>query len=552
MKINHAKLTNQTLKVLFYVAFYYSSVVIYLTYSIIDSPDFGKYYRYFEYYSGNISSLNLEQGHFYYFFNYIIVVASSKIYELWTLNELLNFSIHLGNSLIFLVGCVGIRKYLTLYFQKNNIHISLILACLLPASFELRATFKPEILAFACLGWLFYYLHKAGEDNNILAMLKFIILCSFVVTTKVSIAVLVIIILIFEIFQNKKSFLSHIKKVHIVLLLFCVLSLLIESYSMNGKFITQVDHEAKYDNQASFDFMTNFNKDEFIDNPNKYFFYDSFIGITLFDSFNDFFGFYNNSEHTELNKDRKQFFKVVFRGGQVLPINIKYDKKEASFTFAGLYDRGWNESNYIDETRMKLSFVFSSIIYFLCLFIAIFKKRVRPALLSPFIGMTVVSFSALGLFGTNNFDPSTGDSFKTFYYGFFIVFAFVVLLQEILKYNILKRASALLISLFLLFFIGFPFAYSQDNAEMLLKKNSMIFSCEINAPAVNILLNLEEEIYCEDSSEVLNIINSEQPMQLISFEFENTPYVHIIGVLMYVLLLTPKINKKTSYLELLE
>ena len=43
MKINHAKLTNQTLKVFFYVAFYYSSVVIYLTYSIIDSPDFGKY-----------------------------------------------------------------------------------------------------------------------------------------------------------------------------------------------------------------------------------------------------------------------------------------------------------------------------------------------------------------------------------------------------------------------------------------------------------------------------------------------------------------------------
>lgn len=551
MKKNLTKLQNHIFKLLFYVVFYYSSVVIYLTYSIIDSPDFGKYFRYFEYYSGNISSLNLEQGHFYYFFIYIITVVSSKIYVFWTLNELINFSIHLGNSFIFLIGCVGIRKYLTLYFQKNNIHISLILACLLPASFELRATFKPEILAFACLGWLFYYLHKAGEENNIHAMLKFIILFSFVVTTKISIAVLVIIILIFEIFQNKKSFLSHIKKVHVVFLLFCVLSLLLESYSMNGKFITQVDHEAKYNNQASLDFMVNFNKDEFIDNPNKYFFYNSFIGITLFDSFNDFFGFYYNSEHSELNKDRKQFFKVVFRGDQVLPINIKYDKKEASFTFAGLYDRGWNESNYIDEIRMKLSFVFSSIIYFLCLIIAIYKKKVRSALLSPFIGMSIVSFSAFGLFGTNNFDPNTGDSFKTFYYGFFIIFAFVVLLQEIFKYNILKRSTALLISLFLLFFIGFPFAYTQENAEILLSKNSMIFSCEINSPAVNLLLNLEDEIYCDNSSEMLNIINPEQPLQLISFEFENTPYIHIIGVLIYVLLLTPKINKK-CYLKLLE
>ena len=80
----------------------------------------------------------------------------------------------------------------------------------------------------------------------------------------------------------------------------------------------------------------------------------------------------------------------------------------------------------------------------------------------------------------------------------------------------------------------------------------MIFACEINAPAVNILLNLEEEIYCENSSEVLNLINPKQPMELLSFGFEKNPYIHIVGVLMYVLLLTPKINKKTSYFQLLE
>ena len=60
-------------KILFFTVFYYSSITLYLTYSIIDSPDFSKYYNYFLFYSGNIESLNLEQGHIYFFINYIIL-----------------------------------------------------------------------------------------------------------------------------------------------------------------------------------------------------------------------------------------------------------------------------------------------------------------------------------------------------------------------------------------------------------------------------------------------------------------------------------------------
>ena len=84
--------------------------------------------------------------------------------------------------------------------------------------------------------------------------------------------------------------------------------MLFENYKLNNQFITTVEHEEKYNNTADISFFHTFNSGEFIDNPNKYFFYDSFLGITLFDTFNDFFGFYSNSEHTELNKDRKKFF----------------------------------------------------------------------------------------------------------------------------------------------------------------------------------------------------------------------------------------------------
>ena len=237
--------------------------------------------------------------------------------------------------------------------------------CFLPPAFELRMTFKPEIIAFASLGWLFYYLNKLNDKKDSKSFLKFSIIFALIITSKISIALLISIILIFEVLQNNKKILKIIKFKHAILLIILTSSLLIENTTMNGKFINQVVHEEKYNNAVDITFFTKFSEKDFIDNPNKYFFYDSFIGITFFDSFSDFFGFYNNSEYTELNIDRKQFFKVVFRGGQVMPLNVKYDKQEVFFTFSGLYDRGWNEDNYIDETRMKISFFFSSIFYLL-------------------------------------------------------------------------------------------------------------------------------------------------------------------------------------------
>ena len=153
-------------------------------------------------------------------------------------------------------------------------------------------------------------------------------------------------------------------------------SLSIENTRMNDKFINQVVHEEKYNKTVDLSFFTKFDQKDFIDNPNKYFFYDSFIGITMFDSFNDFFGFYNNSEHTELNIERKQFFKVVFRGGQVLPLNMKFDKNEVLFYFFRFYDRGWNEQNYIDETRMKNKLYFFINSLFSLLLFLLFSKKV--------------------------------------------------------------------------------------------------------------------------------------------------------------------------------
>tara|TARA_B100000900_G_scaffold416097_1_gene449066 strand:- start:11903 stop:13573 length:1671 start_codon:yes stop_codon:yes gene_type:complete len=537
-------------KILFFVTFYYSSITLYLTYSIIDSPDFSKYYNYFLFYSGNIESLNLEQGHIYFFINYIILYFFSATYEFFTLNELLNLSIHFVNSFIFLFGCLGLIKFLSNKYKVENIYLILSILCITPPAMELRVTLKPEILAFAAIGWLLYYIDLISEQKKTIYFINLILLFSIVITSKISIAILISIILIFNTFLNNKNLIKQINLKHIILFFVIIVGLLFENYKLNNQFITTVEHEEKYNNTANINFFHTFNSREFIDNPNKYFFYDSFLGITLFDTFNDFFGFYSNSEHTELNKDRKSFFKVVFRGGQVLPINVKFDKAEKTFTFSGLYDRGWNESNYIDEIRLKISFVFSAIFYFMLFLFAVFNREIRIIMLSPFISLFILSLSALGVFGTKNFDPNTGDSFKSFYYGFFVLVCFVILLCEVFKHNYFRKIISIVLVLLMLFFIGFPFNYTQANEESVTFKNSYLPFCEINTPVINTVLSIKKEVQCNNDDISMNLISPDSNLDSLSFKFKKFPFFNLLLLVLYFSLFFTKI-RKSNLLELI-
>ena len=54
------------------------------------------------------------------------------------------------------------------------------------------------------------------------------------------------------------------------------------------RFITEVEHDVKYDNKADLSFFTTLSTSDLIANPNRYFFSDSFSGIILLDTFGDF------------------------------------------------------------------------------------------------------------------------------------------------------------------------------------------------------------------------------------------------------------------------
>ena len=89
-----------------------------------------------------------------------------------------------------------------------------------------------------------------------------------------------------EIFINRK-------KINIKIFGIPLLFIIIFSSTLTFEIIETTDyifetvHDEKYDNVASLKFFTNFESKDFID-KNKYFFSDSFIGIVMFDTFNDF------------------------------------------------------------------------------------------------------------------------------------------------------------------------------------------------------------------------------------------------------------------------
>ena len=480
---------NLVTKSLFYLSIYSSFIVIYLNYDIVYSPDFEKYYNYFLFYSEGIDSTNLEQGNLYFFFIYLCtIIINSLIGEINNF-ELLNISVLVGNYIIYTVALIGFKKYLILNnFNEKKVYLSLIVLNFSPPTLILRMTLKPEILGLTLIVWslLYYQLFNTQKNNkNLNLFLLFSVLIS---TLKVSIFLMFVVLLIFQI--DLKTLFNDIKPYfkNIALFTLVLLSLHAENYLMNEMSIFEVSHDEKYNNSADLEFFTNFNSNELNDNPHKNFHNNSFRAITLLDTFSDYFELYWNSDHSNFNSSRKQF--IIFKeraqnieSGQ-LPV-ISYEKNNRVLTYTGNINSRYiaedEGENSLDEIRMRAGFYFTIVFYLLVLVYAFRYKKYRAVLLSPFIGIVLVAVSSLGLFPSKNFDPIAGDSVKTFYYSFFISISFVFFLNITL--NIVKKYDKVLSFLIILFFtfiIGLPTEFNENINNQKIQKNNYLFTCEIN------------------------------------------------------------------------
>ncbi len=480
---------NLKVKIIFYLSIYFTYTLIYLNYDIVYSPDFEKYFNYFLFYSGDVDVIKLEQGNLYFFFIYIITFLLGFLTTEIGNFELLNISVLLGNYFIYLLALVGLRNYLVQYnFDEKKVYLSLIILNFSPPTLILRMTFKPEILGFTLIIWSLFYLKLFNTDKNQKNLNLFLFFSIFVTTLKVSIFLMYVILILLHI--DLKKFLydirPYIRNVLLIILIF--FSLHVENYLLNKNLIFEVSHEEKYNNVADFEFFTNFNSNEINDNPHKNFHNNSFRAITLLDTFSDYFELYWNSDHSSFNTSRKQviiFQERIpnFKSGQ-LP-TIKYDKNDRVITYIGdLNSRYIAEDegeNILDEIRMRGAFFFT-IIFYIFTFISSFRyKKLRALLLSPLIGMILVSASSIGVFTTKNFDPSMGDSVKTFYYSFLISLSFVILLNILLKiFKGYDFIFTFLIILFFVFVIGLPTNFNEEVIDKKIEKNSYLFTCEIN------------------------------------------------------------------------
>ncbi len=536
-------------KLIFYIIFYYSCVTLYLTFDIAQSPDFEKYYKYFEYYSGKIDKTGLEQGNLYFFFHYIFAVAVSSSTNLLTINEIVNISVHLVNSIIFLFGIKGFIKILKFKKYKSSyIYLSMIVVCFLPPAIQLRLTLKPEIIAFSLFGWILFHMSKYLSTNNKIDILLFFLALSVLFTSKISISFILFVILALEMYTNHRKIFNRKNLKYILPFLILSCTLIIENRHHNGLFLNEVKHPENYNNKADLNFFSNINRKDLINNPNRYFHNESFISITLFDTFNDFFLIYWNSEYTELNKNRdKEFFKINKIPNNKGFLKVKFDSLEKSFTFSGDFDARWDDPNYINETRMRFSFIFSIFFYLLSLVLSFIRKN-RIILISQFIGMLIIALSALGVFGTNNFDPKVGDSVKIYYISFLISLSFIFLIVELFRiFNFgYKTASIVFISLFM-FFIGFPFSYAEDTRNDILYKNSLLTTCAINEPLIQNILGIDEEVDCKKNFNDDEIFIPITKMRSIEFNI-NISKIPIVSFLVFITYLSLLNNFISPYI----
>lgn len=517
---------NLIYSIIFYFSFYSTSLISYLTYDIVLSPDFEKYYQYFEFYSGQLDSPSLEQGNLYFYLNFLFIRILTFLNTAYSINQVVNISIYFVNAMIFLFACIGLKKYLDLFYKSHNNFLVLSILCFIPSSFELRSTLKPEILGFAILSWLIYYLSISIRQLTNYEIYKVIILFALLINTKISLAIIGILFIFLHMYFQKNTFIKYIKLKHIIIFVVLTIFLAVENFALNGLTINEVNHTQNYNNKASLDFFTNINVKLLKNNPDRYFHSDSFISITLFDTFNDFFQLYWNSEYTQLNTERAEFFKISTRINQEPPIKIKFDKENKVFTLSGNFDNRWNDENYINETRMRFTYIFSVIFYILLFLFSFFKRKFRAIFLAPFLAMFIISLSALGVLGTNNFDPLISDSVKTFYYSYIILLSFSVLLSEIFNFEILKKLFSFFIILLFLFFLGFPFNYSDTSKDIIIYNNSLILTCELNQQITNIYFQIDE-IYCGDTDYFSNKIFPIKQARPLSNNISKVPFINM-------------------------
>ena len=458
--VNSNKLKDSLFIVLFFISTLYTFSLGNLYYLTTKGPDYNFYKPYFDYFLINQNTTGIEQGLLYYFINSLLIYSNSEIVSSVNAAEYFSNSIQLGNFIFYLIGLLGLGIFLKdKKFKTRNIFFALTMVNFFPPAFEFRLMFKPEVLIFSCLIWAIVFLEKYLKERNILYLLFTVPPLAVIFTTKANLALMVFLYLMFiylnKIFNINKS--NFYKSVVVFLIFFIGLSY--ENYQANELLIFQHQSPEEFLGSAELSYLYNLDINSLISNPFRDSQRDSYIGVLLLDTFDDYFGNFWTDDSSVFFHDRTQI---------------------------------------INNRLIPFTGIFLTLIFYFAVFLKIINKdKYRKFYVMPFYGILV----QMGLSQFIQYDPRNGDVAKTYYYSFFLIIVFSILISEIMKkYFNLSVVSGLIFILIFIHILGFPKEENNERAYLLEFNNESNILCNLNDfifTNIDSQCSTKEYLFCE-------------------------------------------------------
>lgn len=435
------------------------SISIYILYFLLnffylstESPDYIFYKDYFYYFFQENEITGRENGIIYFYL--VSLFVKLQEHNITPISEIhvISNSIQITNLVLYLVGLVGLYKLLIFKkFKREPIIFSFSILNLMPFTFSLVATMKPEILAFSMLPWSLLIIELYLKSDNILYVYLGIPPNLLIISSKATIIAPVVLIYLTLVFIYKNKIVN--KKVLIAVLIFIILMsfIMFENYISNGYFI--LDHnpggggkEISTEDQVQFEFLYKINLKEIIQKPYRHNHADSFIGLILLDTFGDYFQWYSNNTKTLFTVDE-------------LPLQ-------------GIW--------YFGNVKELLALLASILLYFYIGFYMFKFKNNFIYYLLPFFGYFV--FLILVFARRPYFDTSKSELFKTHYFSYLLAITFVFVMVELFKQKSLSKYLIIIFVLLVSFFqYGFPKNEYSNTLTYIKAKNSISPICEFNS-----------------------------------------------------------------------
>jgi len=428
-------------------------------YNSVDGTDFYRYFNYLEYFRGGIDSPGREQGILYYWFVSIFVKASRQFYLVSDWETIYSSAIQISNFLIYLVGLGGMYCLFKSYlYEHSDIMYTLSILNFFPPMYGARLILKPEIIGFAFLPWVIVMIDKYFDTKEIKYIFYSVPLTSLLLTSKGTVAGVTVFVLLYFYAQRLREVNFKHLLYSITALLACFILLFIENSVINGYNIFTHPQSEQYLNRASISFIFNFNISDLFNYPYRNHHANSFIGITLIDTFGDYFEKYWDHERSLLSRNRIEVFNT--------PLSRRWVSITLSFLFL-LFSFYKNNKN-----MPKFNYIY-------------------------IVGAFTLLLSAFGIFGLN-FNPGKGDTLKTHYYSFVLAITFAVLIINFIKNRnfVIKILITFTSFLIFMFLMGFPKTYtgeyneSTSYAEVLNSKLESSISCRM----INKLIDMKTGI----------------------------------------------------------